>query len=43
MEDLVLAKFTQNQQLKEALLKTGNLKLVEGKNGMIVFGVFARE
>lgn len=30
MEDLVLAKFTQNQQLKEALLKTGNLKLVEG-------------
>jgi len=30
MTDLVLAKFTQNEELKKKLLNTGNLKLIEG-------------
>ena len=30
MEDIVRAKFTQNQDMKQQLLATGNLVLVEG-------------
>ena len=30
MYDICLAKFTQNQDLKEKLLKTGNAILIEG-------------
>jgi len=40
MEDIVRAKFTQNEELKEKLLATGNEELVEGNTwGDIYWGV----